>query len=375
MTTASFSAPRSGLARRLLQPLVSPEVFDFWAALVRPGTSWNRPLGRIVARHEAARDAVTLLIQPNRHWRGFQPGQHLNVGAQVGGRWVQRSYSLSGIPRRDGRIAITVRRVEGGVLSEHLTGRARVGEVLSLGPAFGDMIWPGASSDAPAAQESAWLFLAAGSGITPLMSLTRAWAAAGTPADLTLVYWARTREELCFAEELRALALREARFRVHFVMTRQDGLRDTELQGRLNEARLESIVPDLPRRQIYACGPAGFVDTARRVAAPRARSFHAEAFTPPLLAAVEPQAGTVAVHLSASNRTLQLPVAQSLLTALEEQGVRPASGCRMGICRTCVCPKTEGTTQNLGTGELHHGHDSALRLCVSRACSDLTLNL
>ena len=373
MTTASLTAPRTSLARRLLQPLVSPEVFDFWAGLVRPGASWSRPLGRIVARHETARDAVTLLIQPNRHWGGFQPGQHLNVGAQVGGRWVQRSYSLSGIPRRDGRIAITVRRVEGGALSSHLTAHSRVGDVLTLGPAFGDMTWPeDRVTDAPG---GAWLFLAAGSGITPLISLTRAWAAAGTPVDLTLVYWARTREELCFAEELRALALREGRFRVHFVLTRQEGLRDTELQGRLSEARLESIVPDLARRQIYACGPAGFVDTARRVAAPRARSFLAEAFTPPVLAPAGASAGTVAVHLTASGRTLQIAAGQSLLIALEEQGLRPASGCRMGICRTCVCPKAEGSTQNLTTGELHHGHDSALRLCVSRACSDLTLDL
>ena len=369
MTTAILpSSPRSGLARRLLQPLVSPEVFDFWAGLVRPGASWNRPLGRIVARHEAARDAVTLLIQPNRHWQGFQPGQHLNVGAQVNGRWVQRSYSLSGIPRRDGRIAITVRRVEGGALSQHLTSRARVGDVLTLGAAFGDMTWPQAA-------EGSWLFLAAGSGITPLMSLTRAWAAAGAPVDLTLVYWARTREELCFVDELRALAQREGRFRVHFVLTRQDDLRDTELQGRLSEARLYSLVPDLARRQVYACGPAGFVDTARRVAAPRARVFYAEAFTPPLLAPVAPQAGTVAVRLTRTNRTLMLPAGQSLLTALEAEGLRPASGCRMGICRTCVCPKADGSTQDLTTGELHHGHDSALRLCVSRACSDLTLDL
>lgn len=371
MTTVSLSAPaRPGLLRRLLQPLVSPEVFDFWAGLVRPGTSWERPLGRIVARHEAARDAVTLLIQPNRHWQGFRPGQHLNVGVQVGGRWVHRSYSLSGIPRSDGRIAITVRHVEGGVVSAHLTRDARVGEVLALGPAFGDMTWP----DGAQATQAPWLFLAAGSGITPLMSLVRAWAAATMPVELTLVYWARTRDELCFADELRALAMREGRFRVHFVLTRESGLRDSELQGRLSEARLASLVPDLAGRQVHACGPAGFVDTARRVAG-RARSFHCEAFTPPLPAAVAPQTGTVAVHLALSQRTLQIPAGQSLLTALEDQGLRPASGCRMGVCRTCVCPKHEGSTQDMNTGDLHHGHDSALRLCVSRACSDLTLNL
>lgn len=372
MTTMSLPASaRPGTLRRLLQPLVSPEVFDFWAGLVRPGASWQRPLGRVVARHEAARDAVTLLIQPNRHWQGFKPGQHLNVGVQVGGRWVHRSYSLSGIPRRDGRIAITVRRVEGGVVSEHLARHARVGEVLALGPAFGDMTWP----DGPSATQAPWLFLAAGSGITPLMSLVRAWAAAALPVDLTLVYWARTRDELCFADELRALAMREGRFRVHFVLTREPALRDSELQGRLSEQRLESLVTDLAGRQVYACGPSGFVDTARRVAGGRARAFHAEAFTPPLLATVAPQTGTVAVHLALSRRTLQVPAGQSLLTALEAQGLRPASGCRMGICRTCVCSKAGGSTQDLTNGDLHHGHDSALRLCVSRACSDITLDL
>lgn len=374
MTTVSLSAPaHAGLLRRLLAPLVSPEVFDFWAGQVRPGWSWERPLGRIVARHEAARDTVTLLIQPNRHWRGFRPGQHLNVGAQVDGRWVHRSYSLSGIPRRDGRIAITVRRVDGGVLSGHLTRHARVGEVLALGPAFGDMCWP-EGPDAARATRAPWLFLAAGSGITPLMSLVRSWAASALPVDLTLVYWARTRDEFCFADELRELALRHGRFKVHFVLTREPQAQEGELRGRLSEARLASLVPDLTERQVYACGPSGFVDTARRVAG-HAMSFHAEAFTPPPLAAVAPRGGTVAVHLALSGRTLQLPAGQPLLTALEAQGLRPASGCRMGVCRTCVCPKQEGSTQDMNTGELHHGHDSALRLCVSRPASDLTLNL
>lgn len=374
MTTAILAASRRpGLWRRLLQPLVNPVVFDFWAGLVRPGWSWGRSLGRIVARQEAAHDAVTLLIQPNRHWQGFVPGQHLNVGVQVNGRWVQRSYSLSGIPRRDGRIAITVRRVEGGKVSEHLTRHARVGEVLTLGPAFGEMTWPAPAATGQAGQ-APWLFLAAGSGITPLMSLVRAWAEASMPMGLTLVYWARTRAEFCFADELRELAMRHGRFKVHFVLTREPQRRDGELQGRLSEARLASLVPDLAERQVYACGPAGFVDTARRVAG-SARAFQAEAFTPPALTTVAPLTGTVAVHLALSQRTLEIPAGQSLLTALEDQGLQPAFGCRIGVCRTCVCPKQEGSTQDMNTGELHHGHDSALRLCVSRPASDITLNL
>lgn len=367
---------------RLIAPLIDPATFDFWASRIHPTWSWARPLAQVVERRVEAQDAVTLVLQPNRHCfagqqggrAGFQPGQHIHVSAEVNGRRTTRSYSLTGTPRTDGLISITVKRVEGGHLSTHLCRHVREGDVLELGDVFGDMTLP-------AQPQGGWLFLAAGSGITPLMSLTRALAERQMPVDLTLMYWARTRAELCFAQELRDLAQRFPRLRLQIVLTREPELLADEAQGRLSADLIDEVVGHeaLARQQVMACGPGGFVERARAVLGPLVRSFQAEAFSPaaPLANLHETSASvtTVQVHLQRSGRQLVLPSGLSLLQALESAGMRPASGCRMGICHTCVCTKSSGTTQDMNTGELSTEPGTALRLCVSRACTDLTLDL
>ncbi|MDR6842217.1 ferredoxin-NADP reductase [Pseudoxanthomonas sacheonensis] len=318
-----------------------------------------------MGRKAESADTVTLWLQPNRHWAGFQPGQHLNISAQIDGVRVTRSYSLTDSSTTDGRLAIAVKGIEGGKLSRYLCKSARVGEVLEIGQAFGEMTLP------PSPQGN-WLFLAAGSGITPLMSMTRALAAQGMPVPLTLVYWARTRHELCFADELKGLAAEYANFSVHFVPTRETGT-GAEATGRLSQALIGTLVDDLSSRQVFACGPGGFVDTARGLLSSTAKSFHAEAFSPPPRAIED--SGSVQVTLASSGRTLTLPRGQSLLTALEAEGFKPASGCRMGICNTCACGKSSGVTRHLHTGELARDPVSALKLCISSASTDLVLDL
>jgi stearoyl-CoA 9-desaturase NADPH oxidoreductase len=368
MNARMIPSPKSptSRAKRLLKPVVAPSVFDFWASRLNPVWSWERPLARVVAREEASRDAVTLVLKPNRHWRGFQPGQHLNLSAEINGSQVTRSYSLTGPARADGRIAVTVKGIEGGKLSQYLCREARVGDVLELGVAFGDMTLP-------ERLDGRWLFLAAGSGITPLMAMVRELAAQAMPVPLDLVYWARNRDELCFAAELRALAAAHANFNVHFVLTREAALIEGESCGRIDRALVDSLLDDASERHVLACGPGGFVDIARSLFSAGAPTFHAEAFTPP--PRVVEESGNVQVTLAASGRTLTVPRGQSLLTALEAEGLRPASGCRMGICNTCSCGKSSGTTRNLNTGDLAGEPVSALKLCISSAVSDLVLDL
>jgi ferredoxin-NADP reductase len=352
--------------RRLVHTLLPPSTLDFWAARLHPTWSWTRPLARVVGRIEESRDAVTLLLQPNRRWRGGRPGQHVNVTAELDGRRITRSYSLSDAGRGDRRIAITVKAIDGGKLSRHLCRAAVLGEVLELGPAFGELA-------VPAASQERWLFLAAGSGITPLIAMTRALAAQGMPVALTLVYWARRRDELCFVDELRQLAARHADFRVHFVLTREAPAAADERAGRLDAAQLAALVPDASERHVRACGPGGFVAGARALLGAQAPSFLAESFTPPPRVIAE--GGTVEVTLAMTGRTLSVPRGQSLLSALEDAGLKPAAGCRMGICNTCACGKRAGSSRHLHTGALDHEPASALRICVSSAATDLVLDL
>lgn len=364
--------------------MVDPATFDFWAQKLNPTWSWSRTLARVVERRDEAQDAVTLVLQPNAHWAGFRPGQHLNVSADIAGRRITRSYSLTDIPRPDGRIAITVKRVEGGRLSTHLCQRTRVGDVLELGQAFGEMTLP-ARSDA---LKGRWLFLAAGSGITPLMALTRQLAAQAMPVDLTLIYWAKTRAEFCFAAELRTLARQHPRLRVHFVVTHEAAHAADEHEGFIDHALLSRLCTDANAatatgqnawadQQVFACGPGGFVDAARALTASTSRSFLAEGFTPTAPASLpgEGEARTVAVTLTRTGRTLQVSSGTSLLEALEAQGLNPPSGCRMGVCNTCACQRHSGTTVDTLRGERSAEPDMAVRLCISRACSDLSLDL
>lgn len=352
--------------RKYLSPFVNPAVYDFWVQKLRPHAAWDRPLARVVDRRPAARGAVTLELRPNHHFTGFQPGQHINVTVEVDGVRQTRSYSLCDVPRRDRRLVITVRQVEGGRVSGVLCRDLKKGDVVEISQAFGDMTVP-ADYDGP------WLLLAAGSGITPLVSVLRWLTRTPLRQDVTLLYWARTRADLFFHRELCELALREPRFRFVPVLTREATLLPGEAHGRPGPSGLDELVPDIPARRVYACGPAGFVDTVAELVGHRAAHFRSEAFTPRQPEAIPGE--RVRVRLSRSGRTVEVASGMPLLAALEAAGERPAYGCRMGICNTCACGKLEGLTRNLNSRELGADPDSALKLCINAAQSDLVLDL
>lgn len=338
---------------------VSEELFDFWAGRLHPLWTLRRARARLVAREPASADAVTLVLRPNRHFRGLQPGQHITLGVDVDGRRLSRSYSPT--PLADGTLAITVKAIEGGKVSQQLAQRAVVGDTFELGQAFGEMTL------APRAGQRL-LLLAAGSGITPMRALLRQLDAAGMPAQVDLVYWARRREELCFAEELAALSARHPNLRVQLALTR-----DPSAPSPRVDAFAFDALGDLTNAQVLVCGPGGFVDAARARLHGQVAALQSEAFTPPVLPDAE--TGTVQVELRRSGRTLALPRGTSLLQALEAEGLRPASGCRMGICNTCVCGKASGVTRHTLTGEYADEPATQVKLCVNSASTDLILEL
>lgn len=348
------NSPEPGVWQRLRLP----QLLDFWAGELGSRCAWERGLARVLERRVEAVDAVTLVLKPNRRFRGLAPGQHVAVSAEVNGRRIRRSYSPSLLP--GGRLAITVKRMPGGLLSSALCRDIGVGDLLELGLPFGELTLDRVAADAPL------LLLAAGSGITPLASLLRAATAQPLARDITLLYWVRRAAERCFAAEFTALAQRQPRLQLHGFTT-GDGDR------RIDGALLDATVPDWRQAQVYACGPAGFVECARQLCAGNARGFAGEAFS--LAPAPTRRGEPVRVTLARSGRALTLSSDQALLPALEAAGVQPAHGCRMGICNSCACHKLDGASEDLLTGVVHTEPAAALRLCVSRAAGDLTLDL
>jgi ferredoxin-NADP reductase len=343
------------LAERVTTPLVPADYLD----VIDPLRSGVALRGRIVAITPETRDAATVVIKPGRGWRTHTPGQYIRIGVDVDGVRQWRAYSLtSKAGRADGCIAITVKAIPDGRVSNHLVHRAAVGTIVQLDHAAGEFTLP-------AARPHKALFVTAGSGITPVMAMLRNGAA--DLDDVVVVHSAPTSSDVIFAAELRALA---AQGRIHLVE------RHTDSDGVLSVAELADLVDDLADRETWACGPAGMLDALEDHWAQRgvADRLHTERFRPTVIAAGE--GGTVT--FTNSDTIVETPGDQTLLDAGEAAGVLMPSGCRMGICFGCVAPLRQGSVRDLRNGEITSaapGDGVLIQTCVSAAAGTCDIEL
>jgi ferredoxin-NADP reductase len=214
------------------------------------------------------------------------------------------------------------------------------------------------------------LLLSGGSGVTPVMSILRDLARRDAVGDVVFVHAARSKRDIVFERELAALAAGHPGLRVAFVL---DDVR------RLDAMKLRAEVPDLEERDTMLCGPAGMMDALSPMwtEAGIVHRLKTERFAaPPRLAVPAGDAPSkVKLSLVRSGRTVTTERSETLLEQLERAGERPASGCRMGICNTCLCKKRTGVVENVVTGALSTEPDEDIHLCVSRARTDIELSL
>ena len=208
-----------------------------------------------------------------------------------------------------------------GFLSSHLVGGVAPGTIVRLAAPQGNFVMP---DPAPASV----LFLTAGSGITPVMSMLRTLARRDQIGDIVHVHSAPTESDVMFARGARR-SWQDA----------HDGyrlrLRATRTEGRLDLSRLDDEVPDWRDRQTWACGPEGMLNDAEQTwsAAGVGERLHLERFAVSR-AAAHGTGGTVTFERS--GKTVDVDAATSLMDAGEQVGVRMPFGCRMGICQSCV---------------------------------------
>lgn len=344
-------------AERVTTPLVPNDYLD----VIDPLRSGADLRGRIVAIHPETRDAATVVIRPGRGWRPHLPGQYVRIGVDVDGVRQWRAYSLtSKTQRRDGCIAVTVKAIPDGVVSNHLVRRATVGTVLQLDQAAGEFTL---GNQVPAKI----LFLTAGSGVTPVMGMLRNMASLGAAADIVVVHSAPSADDVIFGWELRMLA-REGRIRLVE--------RHTDTDGMLDVARLADLVPDFAGRETWACGPAGLLDAIeqRWDAEGITDRLHIERFRPVVITAGE--GGTVTFAKSGS--VVEADGSQTLLDTGESAGVLMPSGCRMGVCFGCVVPLRQGAVRDLRNGGVttaNPGDNVQIQTCVSAAAGACELDL
>lgn len=348
---------------------VGPHAFDDTVGLVSPLLRVHRLQARVVERIPETASACTLVLQAGSAFPGVVPGQHMAVTVEMDGVRHRRSYSPRPVDGRRDRVAITVQRQPGGRVSTWLTERTRVGDVLELGLPTGGFVLP---EPVP----PALLMVAGGSGITPGYAMLQ-WLREHAPrTQVTLIYFARSRTDRIFAAELERLtdAWRALRYAPIDTLA---NVGPADRGGRvLDRALLDTCEPRWTSLPAWCCGPAPLMDTARRIwsEAGAVERLHTESFG--ARAAVGDAARRHHVSLMQPHGLadrFEATQATSLLEAAEAAGHAPKHGCRQGICHECTCRLESGSVVDLTTGQRLDGEGQNIRLCISAAMSDVTL--
>lgn len=358
--------PRAGRLLSFLQstvwlrPLNDAAALDDWLATFHPTWSLTAIRARVVdARRETAR-ARTLVLRPNRWWRGHQAGQHVPVTVEINGRRHTRVFSLSSAPTPDGLIAITVQERRDGLVSAWWNRTASIDDVVTLGAAQGEFVLP-------ASLPRHLVLLSAGSGITPVMALLRALHAQRADVAIELRHSVRSSDDLIFAADLAAIARQwpALALRIHH----------SSSEGRLGPGEFAALADRASDATTFVCGPPEFAAAAQAAWRSRGREdrLQIESFGVPRIAVHDDRAH--GVRTARSGVAFVSRADTSLLEAAEAAGLAPAFGCRAGICHTCTCRKVEGAVRDLRTGMISAQPGEMIRLCVSAPCSELTLDL
>ncbi len=231
---------------RAVRAFSTPLLPDDYLELINPLWSTRELRGKVERIDHVTQDAATVMIKPGYRWDGHQAGQYVRIGVDIRGVRHWRAYSLTSEPGRpDGCISITPKLVEGGVVSPYLVRRGRPGTIVSLGGVEGDFVLPDPLPDK-------LLFISAGSGITPIISMLRSLCRQDALHDAVLLHSARTPEDVIFGAELRYLAEAFSGFRLHE--------QHTSSMGRLAPEHLDELCPDWRERVTFASGPGDMLD-------------------------------------------------------------------------------------------------------------------
>ncbi len=339
---------------RRLRSLFTPLLPDDYLELINPLWSTQELRGRIERIRRETDDAATIVIKPGWDWQGHEPGQYLRIGVVVDGVHHWRAYSLTSDPGRpDGCISITPKLVPEGKVSPHFVRDAHPGSIVRLGGVEGTFTLPD-----PLPEK--FLFISAGSGVTPIMSMIRDLARRDELGDVVLLHSARNPDDVIFGAELRRLAEEHAGFKLHEQLT--------DDMGRMGPEDLDELCPDWKERETFASGPGELLDALDEYFDEHADcdKLHMERFQPVAGEGDAEQGDGGTIKFLDSDVEAESDGSKPILAAGEDAGATLPYGCRMGICHTCVGKLCSGKVRDLRTGKVSSGSEGEMiRTCIN----------
>ncbi len=275
----------------------------------------------------------------------YMPGQYLNLVLEVDGKRVNRSYTIASSPTRTGNVEMTIKREMQGVSSRHLHDRIREGDVLKVSAPAGKFTFTGMES-------KRIVLIAAGVGITPLMSVVRYLTDTAWPGEIKLLFSAKSEDEIIFRHELETLASRHPNLHVLITLT-QPSDRWSGPRGRISPELLRHLASDADDTLFHICGPNAMMDATRQMLQQigirdeqiKTEAFESRAATTEMPAgavpakmmdrdAAESESGS-AVIFKKTAQTVPATDGKVILELAEDGGIDIPFDCRSGICGTC----------------------------------------
>ena len=323
-----------------------------------------------IGRHEETPDSATFVLASDHPVRfAYQPGQFILVGVEIDGKKHCRAYSLCSSPTRPDKLAITVKRVPNGLVSNWLLDHLQPGQRVEAGAPVGEFYLQ------TEAVPQDVVLLSSGCGITPMLSMSQWLLDNGCQTRIHFIHSARDLENVIFRDELQVLAQRHENFHLELVLSRSG-----PQSGRLTQARLAELVPNPQGSQAYLCGPQDYMDQAAdwllQMGVPAEQIFK-EDFSP----ATAQSCAVTDIHyqLEVPNfgKTTSINESETLLDALEREGLPIIGACRTGVCGSCKCKVTAGqvTTTSESTLSAEEVAAGYVLACSSHAKSDLSVEL
>ncbi len=316
-------------------------------------------------------DTITIHFwHPPHQAISYKPGQFLTLMPVIDGKKVRRAYSMSSSPNKDASLAVTVKRLPGGAVSNYLLDRLRAGEAMEVMEPMGHFV----CEPNPTRRRQLVLF-GAGSGITPLMSMLKSVLPVEAGTKIFLIYGSRNEDSIIFKQQLADLQTKYAdRLEVRHVLSQPKSWhRPAE---RINQGKalelLDELGADVRQAEFYVCGPDGLMHEVLGalgvLGVPKER-IHKESFAPTQEThgdVVEEEDGgslkaqTVTVIYEGAEYKVAVAPHQTILEAALEMDIDLPYSCQAGMCTACMGRCTAGKVQldeedGLTEGELKAG--------------------
>jgi len=285
----------------------------------------------------------------------FKAGQYITIKHTIHGKEVRRAYSISSAPVVSGpqnSVTVGIKEVAGGAFSPYANRYIQKGDVLEVMPPQGRFLYE------PTSAPVHILGVAAGSGITPILSIAKSVLASGPEYSFTLIYGNKSPQDVMFSSEIEALQIAYPnQFKIQWVYSQAK--EDQALFGRIDTAAINYVLKNTdtaPFDGAYLCGPEGMIKTATEALEKSGLAIdqiYYELFTVATESTTEAgettegalAAGNIAVEVTVDGETtsLEMDAKTILLDAIIKADIDAPYSCQGGVCSSCICKVTKGS--------------------------------